>query len=286
VEDGNRITATGQTDQQVTRFVWQGLQLVQEQNAANLSSYVYEPGSYTPLARLDQTINADGSVSKGRLYYFHGDQIGTPQEVTDETGKLVWAGHYSAWGRLERDDLDVVETGVPFTQNLRFAGQYADESTGLHYNTFRYYDPDVGRFTSQDPIGLDGGLNLYQYAPNPTGWIDPWGLACGDTLPNPVSFNRGNRNFHLEQGNASSGWKHIYDRHIDPARFPGKSKFDPSMNHDDLNGLLGKTLKHGQESQYAGKSVFEARLKFNGKYNRYRATVNADGSVQTFHPLD
>jgi len=45
----------------------------------------------------------------------------------------------------------------------------------LHYNTFRYYDPDIGRFATQDPIGLDGGLNLYQYAPNPSLWIDPWG---------------------------------------------------------------------------------------------------------------
>jgi len=47
----------------------------------------------------------------------------------------------------------------------------------LHYNRFRYYDADVGRFVSQDPIGLMGGMNLYQYAPNPTGWVDPFGLA-------------------------------------------------------------------------------------------------------------
>ena len=62
-------------------------------------------------------------------------------------------------------------------QNLRFQGQYFDEETGLHYNRFRYYDPDVGRFVSQDPIGLLGGDNLYQYAPNPSGWVDQLGLA-------------------------------------------------------------------------------------------------------------
>nr|WP_245393275.1 RHS repeat-associated core domain-containing protein [Pantoea agglomerans] len=54
--------------------------------------------------------------------------------------------------------------------------RYADSETGLHYNLFRYYDPQVGRFTVQDQIGLLGGWNLYQYAPNPLGWIDPWGL--------------------------------------------------------------------------------------------------------------
>ncbi|MBW6100791.1 RHS repeat-associated core domain-containing protein [Escherichia coli] len=56
-------------------------------------------------------------------------------------------------------------------------GQYLDRETGLHYNLHRYYDPDVGRFMVTDPIGLRGGLNLYQYAPNPLSWIDPLGLC-------------------------------------------------------------------------------------------------------------
>ena len=59
---------------------------------------------------------------------------------------------------------------------LRFQGQYFDAETGLHYNRFRYYDPQTGRFTTQDPISLAGGINLYQYAPNPVLWVDPLGL--------------------------------------------------------------------------------------------------------------
>ena len=62
-------------------------------------------------------------------------------------------------------------------QLIRFQGQYFDVETGLHYNRFRYYDPDIGRFINQDPIELDGGNNLYQYAPNPLNWLDPLGLA-------------------------------------------------------------------------------------------------------------
>ncbi|MGP2937146.1 RHS repeat-associated core domain-containing protein, partial [Serratia nevei] len=62
-------------------------------------------------------------------------------------------------------------------QPLRYAGQYQDDESGLHYNLFRYYEPEVGRFTTQDPIGLRGGLNLYQYAPNPLMWVDPFGLS-------------------------------------------------------------------------------------------------------------
>jgi RHS repeat-associated protein len=55
-------------------------------------------------------------------------------------------------------------------------GQYHDEETGLYYNRYRYYDPGPGQFASQDPIGLLGGVNHYQYAPNSASWIDPLGL--------------------------------------------------------------------------------------------------------------
>jgi RHS repeat-associated protein len=65
---------------------------------------------------------------------------------------------------------------------LRFQGQYFDEETGLHYNRFRYYDPNCGRFINQDPIGLLGGVNNYLYVPNPMGWVDPLGLACKEGI--------------------------------------------------------------------------------------------------------
>lgn len=104
-----------------------------------------------------------------------------PLEVTDEAGELAWAGRYGAWGWVETDAslLPAARTEQP----LRFAGQYADESTGLHYNTFRFHDPDVGRFVSQDSIGLYGGENLYAYGRNAQRWIDPWGW-CSVKLSN------------------------------------------------------------------------------------------------------
>ena len=120
--------------------------------------------------------------------------------MTDAEGELVWQARYKVWGSAVQEEwirrvpapppaewgkiqpAPVVSKHVPRPQNLRFQGQYLDRETGLHYNTFRYYDPDVGRFINQDPIGLFGGTNLYAYAPNPVTWIDPWGWA-GDRLP-------------------------------------------------------------------------------------------------------
>ncbi|WP_415639806.1 RHS repeat-associated core domain-containing protein, partial [Pseudomonas floridensis] len=156
----------GQTEHK--RFLWQGLRMLREEQPGQSSLYVYEPGSYAPLARVDQR---EGEA-ENTLYYFHTDQIGTPLEMTDTDGQIVWQATYKAWGSIEALTVNEVE------QNLRFQGQYFDEETGLHYNTFRYYDPEVGRFITQDPIGLDGGSNLYEYAPNTIGWVDFLGLTC------------------------------------------------------------------------------------------------------------
>jgi RHS repeat-associated protein len=102
--------------------------------------------------------------------FYHCDHLGTPQEMTDAEGNLAWQAQYKAWGEA----ILVVEK---MRNSLRFQGQYFDHETGLHYNRFRYYDPEVGRFISKDPIRLLGGLNLFQYVITPTGWVDPLGLV-------------------------------------------------------------------------------------------------------------
>ncbi|PIT24497.1 hypothetical protein BGI37_09830 [Snodgrassella alvi] len=108
-----------------------------------------------------------------KVMYFHTDLNGAPEELTDENGKILWECSFQLWGkRIHEIEHESVE------QKLRYQGQYLNRETGLHYNTFRYYDPDIGRFTQPDPIGLLGGLNLYQYAPNGLTWIDPWGWIC------------------------------------------------------------------------------------------------------------
>ena len=86
-------------------------------------------------------------------------------------GNLLWYGEYTAWGRLKKDERVYRNAHQPF----QLQNQYYDEETGLHYNLKRYYEPEAGRFVNQDPIGLLGGENLYQFAPNTQDWIDPLG---------------------------------------------------------------------------------------------------------------
>ncbi len=123
-------------------------------------------------------------VQDGEVYHYHLDHLGTPQELSNSEGKIVWKARYQTYGNVAYKEVDEIEN------NIRFQGQYFDEESGLHYNRHRYYDPGVGQFTTQDPIGLLGGVNNYQYAPNPTGWVDPFGLSCKeeDSIPKGVAF--------------------------------------------------------------------------------------------------
>ena len=156
-----------------TRFVWDGSHLLQEVHPDGRYTYIYtDPSSYEPLAQVRNRTDREGE-SKQEINYFHCDQIGIPREMTDKDGNLLWFGNYTGWGRL-KEETKVTQTAH---QPFRLQNQYCDEETGLHYNFFRYYDPVVGRFVSQDPIGLEGGENLYQFALNTQIWVDPLGLA-------------------------------------------------------------------------------------------------------------
>ncbi|WP_167223753.1 DUF6861 domain-containing protein [Massilia rubra] len=171
-----------------TRFAWDGNRLLSETRGTHCRTYIYEPDSFVPLAQIDSAPENGGAAAQ--VHYLHTDHLGTPREVSDAGGRVTWAATYKAWGNVLRIEAPEVEDEVQAGQRsqqalaqaqpIRFQGQYHDVETGLHYNRFRYYDPDVGRFVSQDPIGLAGGHNAMAYAPNPTGWIDPLGLAtCG-----------------------------------------------------------------------------------------------------------
>jgi len=112
-------------------------------------------------------------VLAGNIYSFLNNFNGTPTILTDQDGMVVWEADYKPFGEA------LVNSNSEVVNNFRFAGQYFDEETGLHYNYFRYYDPASGRYLRPDPIGLVGGINLFAYAQlNPINLTDPFGLFC------------------------------------------------------------------------------------------------------------
>jgi len=172
--------------------------------------YIHEPNSFVPLMQVRRAsamalsattdakalMDANGGVydieqdplwngeqrqvprsfDRKEMAFYQCDHLGTPQELTDHEGSIAWSAQYKAWGEA-REAISEAGRRAGFRNPIRFQGQYWDEETGLHYNRYRYYDPVSGRFVSKDPIGLKGGINAHQYAPNPVNWIDPLGLA-------------------------------------------------------------------------------------------------------------
>jgi RHS repeat-associated protein len=159
---GRRILK--QTRDTTVHFIWAGEQLIGEiivtADKTVRQDYLYHPGTFRPLAtRID-----------GQVYSYHTDHLGTPRMLSAPNGDTVWLAHYASFGAARIDHAKV-------RNPLRAPGQYFDEETGLYYNRFRYYSPDMGRYLTRDPLGILAGLNLYCYASNdPINSADPLGL--------------------------------------------------------------------------------------------------------------
>jgi len=138
-----------------------------------------------------------GAPGSETLYDVHSDHLDTPRMLVERRGApgseapvVVWRSVYEAYGAAHIDaDPDGDATAVTF--NVRFPGQYCYAETGLHYNRFRYYDPSIGRYISVDPIGQEGGVNVYLYAfADPVNMTDAAGLQArrGGRVP-PMAPN-------------------------------------------------------------------------------------------------
>ncbi len=164
-------------------YRWDGDQLVQQQsyradgNAARQVQWVYEPGSFRPLAQWE------AGEQEERLHYIVTDVAGTARELCSEAGDIIWRGEQRLWGNHRTDvipqplrrflgDAANEETYC----ELRYQGQIYDQETGLYYNRHRYFDPELGQYISPDPIGFAGGLRPQGYVHNPLEWVDPLGL--------------------------------------------------------------------------------------------------------------
>ena len=147
-----------------TTYLYDGQDILSETRAGATPAtytYIHGPGVDEPLAREDQN---------GNLTYYHADGLSSINATTNQAGAVVSTRQYDAWGNLESG---ASEPGYAFT------GREWDPETGLYYYRARYYDPKVGRFVSEDPLGFAGGdLNLYGYVwNNPGRYVDPLGLS-------------------------------------------------------------------------------------------------------------
>ncbi|MBS9666963.1 rhs element protein RhsC, partial [Escherichia coli] len=225
---------------QVTWYGWDGDRLTTIQNDRSRIQTIYQPGSFTPLIRVEtatgeqaktqrrslaDTLQQSGGEDGGsvvfppvlvqmldrleseiladrvseesrrwlascgltveqmqnqmdpvytparKIHLYHCDHRGLPLALISTEGATAWCAEYDEWGNLLNE-----ENPHQLQQLIRLPGQQYDEESGLYYNRHRYYDPLQGRYITQDPIGLKGGWNFYQYPLNPISNIDPLGL--------------------------------------------------------------------------------------------------------------
>ncbi|WP_438022727.1 RHS repeat-associated core domain-containing protein [Sorangium sp. So ce233] len=116
-----------------------------------------------------------GHREDGGWVHYVTDVNGAPLDLVNPSGRRVGKVERTLFGRAR------VTRGSAATP-FRFLGQVEDPETGLHYNRYRYYDPDTGRYISPDPTLLQGGLHLYAYGPNPVAWVDPMGWTHFTTV--------------------------------------------------------------------------------------------------------
>jgi RHS repeat-associated protein len=143
-------------------------------------------------------------VQNEQLYSVICDHLGTPRELLDVEGTVVWSVSYKAWGKVE--EVHVGEVDCP----IRFQGQWADEESGLYYTRSRYYEPQGSHFISPDLIGLLGGLNIYLYAINPTNWSDPFGFASSHLFRGDNNYSGGPVGRPLgSSADVTTPWDHV-----------------------------------------------------------------------------
>ncbi|EFE7875704.1 RHS repeat protein, partial [Escherichia coli] len=113
-----------------------------------------------------------------KIHLYHCDHRGLPLALISTEGTTAWYAEYDEWGNQLNE-----ENPHQLQQLIRLPGQQYDEESGLYYNRHRYYDPLRGRYITQDPIGLKGGWNFYQYPLNPVINVDPQGLVDINLYP-------------------------------------------------------------------------------------------------------
>jgi RHS repeat-associated protein len=152
----------------------EGLVAEYQSNATGdmLAAYGYLPNQTwqtNPAYKRDTAFatNPLNPQSPDRIHLFHNDHLGSPQRLTDSDGKTSWSASFESFGRGYADTsagtTPAVTSSTPTANNHRFPGQFLDAETGLAQNYFRDYLAGIGRYDKRDPIGLNGGVNLYTY---------------------------------------------------------------------------------------------------------------------------
>jgi RHS repeat-associated protein len=207
-----------------TLFAWDGPVLIEQTDGrGDTLSWVHQ--GYQPLAQVELTQDEVDA----RFYSIVTDLAGAPSEMVTPDGDLAWHARRTVWG------VSAESSATP----LRFAGQYADDETGLFYNHQRYYDPATARYLSQDPLGLAPALNPNTYVHNATTWSDPLGLSpCRDDIKQQLQayVDEAVRKFDAGEIALTPAQRHLADQE-------GKEFFEAMFRGDRIDNWVKQQVE-------------------------------------------
>ncbi|WP_352498955.1 RHS repeat-associated core domain-containing protein, partial [Mesorhizobium sp. M0030] len=190
----------------------------------------------------------------GDVFYILNDQVSQPQKMLYGSPAAV------AWQRVAGIFGNTVSqpVGATSANPQRFPGQQEDPTSALYYNYFRDYDPATGRYIEPDPIGLNGGINLYTYVEgNPTRRVDRFGLYTEAIFFKPVGWFASsfghvavNINGTVYSWNTNGMAIEPKDDYLDRNKFRDALGFPLSLTHAQENQLEGSLRSYGKDHSY------------------------------------
>jgi RHS repeat-associated protein len=206
-----------------TKFTYDGQDVILDQNSDGTSvTYLNGAGIDN---KIRQTVN-------GQAQYFLSDHLGSTNALTDATGAVIASTSYDSFGNA---------TNANFPTRYQFTGREFDSLTGLQYSRARWYDANLGRFISEDPIGFRGGdVNLYGYVRNKSiKYKDPTGLTPSTNAWFLLNFLTGT-------GDTARTYQ------------PGSTEFEEMRNSPGVEALRNDFYSHGCKDTEFGYSTLQA----------------------------
>jgi RHS repeat-associated protein len=259
-------------------------------DAGPVTDWIFDPGTLSPL----------GKRTGGETFGIVCDRLGTPQVMFDATGRAVWSADIDTYGKLR--GLEGRADDVPF----RWQGQQEDPETGLHYNRFRYYDPDAGIYISPDPIGELGGLRAYGYVSDVLCALDPYGLVGANKKVGDIAEEQARKDLeeagYKVHGPMENNSGHGIDiiatnpqgelevievkangSRLNPAQREGADAFAENRTNRCINNE-GAWASKGPDADARAKLVTDARAK--GKVNGWVMYYDVDNGKAEFRKVD
>jgi RHS repeat-associated protein len=237
-----------------TNFIYDGQDVVKDINSdGTVIEYLNGPG-------IDNKIRQKGSSST-TTYYFSQDHLGSTIALTGTTGKLVERITYDGYG----NSVGSTRTRYGYT------GRERDGLSGLLYYRARFYDPLLGRFISEDPVGFNGGgMNVYAYVGgNPILYGDPSGLWAPDAHAAIIqqAFEKCLKPFQRQQLIDASGWVDRAAGQLEANAYQHGMRGGPNESYDQARrraeGFISDHIQKAQAASPKGCATGYENIPWN-----------------------